>query len=144
MAASPDDPRMREDLLSSVQPMPGDVPVQQQTDQNMITRNDDGTITVMPLEELGQEFGDVDHEEEQTPEDWNENLAYELSPQERMRIADELVEFYSPLKDIRTKNQDVSFADAKSIKKKLRKVRLNVKSARMSQIYRRLDPDKPS
>lgn len=55
-----------------------------------------------------------------------------------------LVEFYKPLKRIKKKNDDVDFSDSDSIRQKLNKVRLNVKSARMSQIYRRLHPDKPS
>ncbi len=56
----------------------------------------------------------------------------------------ELVSFYQPLKEIHKKNRDVDFADYESIKQKLKEIRLNVKSARMSQIYRRLDPTKPS
>ena len=55
-----------------------------------------------------------------------------------------LIEFYKPLNRIHEKNDDVDFSDINSIRKKLNKVRLNVKSARMSQIYRRLHPEKPS
>ncbi len=57
---------------------------------------------------------------------------------------DELVSFYMPLKIIRAKSPEVDFSDAASIRQKLSKVRLRVKSARMSQIYKRLDPLKPS
>jgi DNA (cytosine-5)-methyltransferase 1 len=55
-----------------------------------------------------------------------------------------LVEFYKPFKDIILKNHEVSFSDGASIREKLQAVRLDVKAARMSQIYKRLDPAKPS
>jgi DNA (cytosine-5)-methyltransferase 1 len=55
-----------------------------------------------------------------------------------------LVEFYKPFKDIILKNNEVSFSDGASIRAKLQAVRLDVKAARMSQIYKRLDPTKPS
>jgi DNA (cytosine-5)-methyltransferase 1 len=55
-----------------------------------------------------------------------------------------LVKFYKPLQIIHEKNPEVDFSNAESIRKKLNKVRLNVKSARMSQIYKRLHPAKPS
>ena len=55
-----------------------------------------------------------------------------------------LREFYSAYPSIRKKMPDVDFSDGKAIRKRLQAVRLAVKSARMSQIYRRLDPSKPS
>jgi len=55
-----------------------------------------------------------------------------------------LVEVYSASDDIHAKTPGVKFSDANSIREKLKSVRLNVKSARMSQIYRRLNPSKPS
>lgn len=56
----------------------------------------------------------------------------------------DLVQFYSGFPEIVRKNNDVDFSNPASIRKKLKKVRLSVKAARMSQIYKRLDPDKPS
>lgn len=56
----------------------------------------------------------------------------------------ELVEFYQDYPGIRAKADDVDFMDGSAIRCKLNEVRLAVKSARMSQIYRRLDPAKPS
>ena len=55
-----------------------------------------------------------------------------------------LVKFYNPFKDIIIKNPKVNFCDGASIRAKLQAVRLDVKAARMSQIYKRLDPAKPS
>ena len=55
-----------------------------------------------------------------------------------------LVKFYKPLKEIRAKNPTVDFSEGASIREKLQTVRLDVKAARMSQIYKRLDPSKPS
>ncbi len=55
-----------------------------------------------------------------------------------------LVDFYSNHPEIIKKVPDVDFSCRKSIRNKINVVRLNVKSARMSQIYRKLDPDKPS
>jgi DNA (cytosine-5)-methyltransferase 1 len=57
---------------------------------------------------------------------------------------DALVKFYKQLRVIHEKSPEVDFSNARSIRKKLNKVRLNVKSARMSQIYKRLHPSKPS
>lgn len=56
----------------------------------------------------------------------------------------QLVDFYAGFETIRAKVPDVNFNDGASIRAKLKAVRLAVKSARMSQIYRRLDPSKPS
>ena len=62
-----------------------------------------------------------------------------------LKLSDsELVEFYSKQTPIQTKVNDVDFSSALSIIEKLNAVRLSVKSARMSQIYKRLDPTKPS
>jgi DNA (cytosine-5)-methyltransferase 1 len=55
-----------------------------------------------------------------------------------------LVDFYSKHPEIIKKVPDVDFSSRKSIRAKINAVRLDVKSARMSQIYRRLNPDKPS
>lgn len=76
------------DYESSMEPMGTFQPIEQQTDDNLIIQNPDGTITVLPLHE-GGDLGPLTHE---NPEDWNENLAEHLDPQERMRIADELIE----------------------------------------------------
>jgi len=55
-----------------------------------------------------------------------------------------LVSFYKKHPEIIAKVPDVDFSDNQSIRAKLDAVRLNVKSARMSQIYRRLDPTRPA
>ncbi|MDZ8118202.1 DNA cytosine methyltransferase [Pontiella agarivorans] len=55
-----------------------------------------------------------------------------------------LVSFYKNHPEIIAKVPDVDFSDNQSIREKLDAVRLNVKSARMSQIYRRLDPSRPA
>ena len=55
-----------------------------------------------------------------------------------------LVSFYEKHPEIRVKVPDVDFSDNQSIRAKLDAVRLHVKSARMSQIYRRLDPTRPA
>lgn len=57
---------------------------------------------------------------------------------------DQLVEFYRTFDAIKAKVLDVDFDSGVSIRKKLEAVRLSVKSARMSQIYRRMHPAKPS
>lgn len=57
---------------------------------------------------------------------------------------DQLVDFYRSFNNIKNKVSDVDFDKGTSIRAKLLAVRLNVKSARMSQIYRRMDPAKPS
>ena len=59
-------------------------------------------------------------------------------------LEDALVDFYRDHPKITQKVVDVDFTNRRSIRAKLNSVRLNVKSARMSQIYRRLDPNKPS
>jgi hypothetical protein len=82
----------RADLLSTMKPMPTFTETEQVTEKNIIRHNDDGTISVIPKGEIA-EYADVDHDEE-TPEGWNDNLAEELSPQERIAIADELIEYY--------------------------------------------------
>ena len=56
----------------------------------------------------------------------------------------ELVQIYRNYPMIIAKVSDVDFESGSSIRDKLTSVRLAVKSARMSQIYRRLDPNKPS
>ena len=56
----------------------------------------------------------------------------------------QLVEFYRAFASIRKKVIDVDFESSESIRVKLNAVRLGVKSARMSQIYRRMHPKKPS
>lgn len=95
----------REDLLSTLQPLPSFAPTEERTEQNMIQRNDDGTITVVPLDQL-QEMRGIEHEGEMTPDDWNENLADALSPQERIAIADELIEFYEIDEQVREDHFD--------------------------------------
>lgn len=55
-----------------------------------------------------------------------------------------LVDFYKEYPAICSKVSGVDFSSRKAIREKLDEVRLDVKSARMSQIYRRLDPDRPS
>lgn len=83
---------VRADLLSTMKPMPTFTETEQVTEKNIITHNDDGTISVVPKGEIA-EYADVDHNAE-SPEGWNDNLADELSPQERIGIADELIEYY--------------------------------------------------
>ncbi len=83
---------VRADLLSTMKPMPTFTETEQVTEKNIIRHNEDGTISVIPKGEIA-EYADVDHSEE-SPEGWNDNLAEELSPQERIVIADELIEYY--------------------------------------------------
>lgn len=83
---------VRADLLSTMKPMPTFTETEQVTEKNIITHNDDGTISVVPKGEIA-EYADIDHDEV-APEGWNDNLAEELSPQERIAIADELIEYY--------------------------------------------------
>jgi DNA (cytosine-5)-methyltransferase 1 len=59
-------------------------------------------------------------------------------------VKNALVDFYRKHPEIIEKVPDVNFSSRKSIRAKIDEVRLDVKSARMSQIYRRLDPNKPS
>ena len=82
----------RDDLLSTMKPLPTFTAAEQVTDKNIIYHNDDGTITVVPKDEIG-DYGDISHDDI-PPEGWNDNLAEELSPTERIAIADELIEFY--------------------------------------------------
>ena len=56
----------------------------------------------------------------------------------------ELVDYYERFPQPKEQAKGVDFTHAASIRSRLRKVRLNVKSARMSQIYRRLLPHRPS
>ncbi len=56
----------------------------------------------------------------------------------------DLVSFFNKHPYIIAKNPDLDFSDARAIRKKLSSIRLSVKSARMSQIYKRLEPEKPS
>ncbi len=83
---------VRADLLSTMKPMPTFTETEQVTEKNIIRHNDDGTISVIPKGEIA-EYADVDHNAE-SPDGWNDNLAEELSPQERIAIADELIEYY--------------------------------------------------
>ena len=55
-----------------------------------------------------------------------------------------LVDFYATHPEIIKKVTSVDFSCRESIRDRIDAVRLDVKSARMSQIYRRLDPNKPS
>lgn len=84
----------RPDLLSTMAEMPSDVPEREETARgNLIIRNPDGTITLRPKGTFG-DFREISHEiDDDDPEGWNENLADALSPQERMTIADELIEY---------------------------------------------------
>jgi hypothetical protein len=75
-----------------MKPMPTFTETEQATEKNIIRHNEDGTISVIPKGEIA-EYADVNHDEE-SPEGWNDNLAEELSPQERIAIADELIEYY--------------------------------------------------
>ena len=96
----------REDLLSTLQPLPTFAPSEERTENNVIQRNEDGTITVVPIGEF-QEFRGIDHgQEEMTPDDWNENLADALAPQERIAIADELIEYYEIDEQVREHHFD--------------------------------------
>ena len=95
---------VRADLLSTMKPMPTFTESEQVTDKNVITHNDDGTISVMPKGEIA-EYADVDHTEA-SPEGWNDNLAEELSPQERITIADELIEYYEIDEQVREEHFD--------------------------------------
>lgn len=86
----------RPDLLSSVTEMPTFQPAIEETERSIITRNKDGTISIRPKKPgVGYqgEQGDVQHKDA-TPKNWNENLADKLDARERMRIADELIEFF--------------------------------------------------
>ncbi len=83
---------VRADLLSTMKPLPTFTDTEQVTDKNVIRHNDDGTISVIPKGEIA-EYADVNHTDV-APEGWNDNLADELSPQERIAIADELIEYY--------------------------------------------------
>jgi len=95
---------VRADLLSTMKPMPTFNEAEQVTEKNIIRHNDDGTISVIPKGEIA-EYADVDHYEE-TPEGWNNNLAEELSPQERITIADELIEYYEIDEQVREEHFD--------------------------------------
>jgi len=83
---------VRADLLSTMKPMPTFTETEQVTEKNVIRHNEDGTISIIPKDEM-EGYADIDHEDA-TPEGWNENLAEELTPQERILIADELIEYY--------------------------------------------------
>jgi len=87
-----------------MKPMPTFTDTEQVTEKNVITHNDDGTITVLPKGEIA-EYADVDHYDT-SPEGWNDNLAEELSPQERMGIADELIEYYEIDEQVREEHFD--------------------------------------
>ena len=95
---------VRADLLSTMKPMPTFTETEQATDRNIIQHNDDGTISVIPKGEIA-EYADIDHDAE-TPEGWNDNLAEELSPQERIAIADELIEYYEIDEQVREEHFD--------------------------------------
>ena len=96
----------RADLLSTLQPLPTFAPSEERTDKNVIQRNEDGTITVVPIDQF-QEFRGIDHGQEgMTPDDWSENLADALSPQERISIADELIEYYEIDEQVRESHFD--------------------------------------
>lgn len=95
---------VRADLLSTMKPMPTFTETEQATEKNIITHNDDGTISVVPKGEIA-EYADIDHDAE-TPEGWNDNLAEELSPQERIAIADELIEYYEIDEQVREEHFD--------------------------------------
>jgi len=94
----------RADLLSTMKPMPTFNESEQVTERNVIQHNDDGTISVIPKGEIA-EYADVDHNDE-NPEGWNDNLAEELSPQERITIADELIEYYEIDEQVREEHFD--------------------------------------
>lgn len=55
-----------------------------------------------------------------------------------------LTQYYATFPELRQLCPDVNFLDPKSIRQKLHNVKLNVKSARMSQIYKRLEPNRPA
>jgi len=95
----------REDLLSTLQPLPTFAPAEERTDKNVIQRNDDGTITVVPIDEFEQ-GSNIEHRKDANPDDWNENLADALSPQERIAIADELIEYYEIDEQVRETHFD--------------------------------------
>ena len=95
---------VRADLLSTMKPMPTFTETEQATEKNIITHNEDGTISVVPKGEIA-EYADIDHNAE-TPEGWNDNLAEELSPQERIAIADELIEYYEIDEQVREEHFD--------------------------------------
>jgi hypothetical protein len=87
-----------------MKPLPTFTETEQTTDKNIIRHNDDGTISVIPKGEIA-EYSDIDHFEA-TPEGWNDNLAEELSPQERIAIADELIEYYEIDEQVREEHFD--------------------------------------
>ena len=95
---------VRADLLSTMKPMPTFTETEQVTEKNIIRHNDDGTISVIPKGEIA-EYADIDHDEA-SPEGWNDNLAEELSPQERIAIADELIEYYEIDEQVREEHFD--------------------------------------
>lgn len=92
----------REDLLSTLSPLPSFEPDEERTENNIIQRNDDGTITVVPIEEWNNPRS-ISHSEE-TPDDWNENLADAMNPHERMRMADDLIEYYETDLEVRDRH----------------------------------------
>lgn len=95
----------RADLLSSMSEMPTFRPAVQETDRNIITRNQDGTISIRPKEPgagYAEDEEEVSHSQA-PPKKWNENLAKKLGPTERMHIADDLIDFYET--DIRVREK---------------------------------------
>lgn len=101
----------RADLLSSMSEMPTFLPAIQETERgNVITRNKDGTISISPK---GAQDGvrEISHDPDANPKNWHENLADGLNSQERMRIADELIEYFETDEQVREQHF-VRMADA--------------------------------
>lgn len=87
----------RADMLSSMSEMPTFRPASEETPSgNIITRSDDGTISFRKKgSRLVEDEEEVSHDPtETTPAKWNDNLAKKLDANERMKIADDLIDFF--------------------------------------------------
>lgn len=79
------------DMGSELEVMPTFTPEEEVTEDSVIRRMPDGSIEVIPLEMLEAMEAEALHKV--APEAWNENLASKLDPNQRMQIADELIEY---------------------------------------------------
>jgi hypothetical protein len=86
----------RPDLLSSMSEMPTFQPATEMTERgNVIRRNSNGTISIFAKGAREDDEDQVTHDpKEVAPRNWNDNLAKKLDPQERMHIADELIDYF--------------------------------------------------
>ena len=93
----------RPDFLSTMSEMPVLGPTEQRNEKNLWRRNADGSISLIPLEEV-EEVREI--EVNAPPDNWHENLADALSPNERMSIADEVIEYYDLDEQVREQHFD--------------------------------------